>query len=102
VVAMWLPITTFFAQGFEHSVVNMFLIPAGMLCGAPVSIGQWLLWNQLPVTIGNIVAGAFLTGLPLYATYRVKSGLSLATTEMPNGSPTERGPALAQVTSIAQ
>lgn len=26
-VAMWLPILTFFAQGFEHSVVNMFLIP---------------------------------------------------------------------------
>ena len=27
IVAMWLPVLTFFAQGFEHSVVNMFLIP---------------------------------------------------------------------------
>jgi len=28
IVAMWLPIMTFFAQGYEHSIVNMFLIPA--------------------------------------------------------------------------
>src|SRR6266481_5044236 len=31
VVAMWLPIMTFFAHGYEHSIVNMFLIPTGML-----------------------------------------------------------------------
>src|SRR5260370_25661146 len=41
VIAMWLPILTFFAQGFEHSIVNMFVIPSGMLLGAPVSAGQW-------------------------------------------------------------
>jgi formate/nitrite transporter len=70
VVAMWLPILTFFAQGFEHSIVNMFVIPAGMMFGAPVSIRQWLFWNQLPVTIGNIISGALFTGLALYATYR--------------------------------
>jgi len=70
IVAMWLPILTFFAQGFEHSIVNMFVIPVGMMFGAPVSIGNWLLWNQLPVTIGNIISGALFTGLALYATYR--------------------------------
>ena len=70
VVAMWLPIMTFFAQGFEHSVVNMFVIPIGMMFGAPVSIRNWLLWNQLPVSLGNIVSGALFTGLALYATYR--------------------------------
>jgi len=70
VVAMWLPIMTFFAQGFEHSIVNMFVIPVGMLFGAPVSVRNWLLWNQLPVTLGNIVSGALFTGLALYATYR--------------------------------
>src|SRR5215469_10186859 len=72
VVAMWLPILTFFAQGFEHSIVNMFVIPAGMLLGAPVSIGNWVIWNQLPVTLGNIIAGALLTGLALYSTYGEK------------------------------
>jgi formate/nitrite transporter len=76
VVAMWLPILTFFAQGFEHSIVNMFVIPAGMMFGAPVSIGNWLIWNQLPVTLGNIVAGAFLTGLALYSTYGEKGRLT--------------------------
>ena len=72
VVAMWLPIMTFFAQGFEHSIVNMFVVPAGMMFGAPVSIRNWLLWNQLPVTVGNIVSGALFTGIALYATYREK------------------------------
>jgi len=72
IVAMWLPITTFFAHGYEHSIVNMFLIPAGMFFGAPVSVRQWWLWNQVPVTLGNIVSGAFFTGLALYATFRVK------------------------------
>lgn len=69
IAAMWLPIMTFFALGFEHSVVNMFLIPSGMLLGAPISVGQALLWNLLPVTLGNIVAGTLLTGMALYATY---------------------------------
>jgi len=88
VVAMWLPIMTFFAQGYEHSIVNMFVIPAGMLFGAPVSVSKWLLWNQLPVTLGNIVSGALFTGLALYATYPVKRSLvsgesQIATVERP-------------------
>jgi formate transporter len=70
VIAMWLPIMTFFAQGFEHSIVNMFVVPAGVMFGAPVSIRAWLWWNQLPVTLGNIVSGALFTGLALYATFR--------------------------------
>ena len=69
IAAMWLPIMTFFALGFEHSVVNMFLIPSGMMLGAPISIAQGLFWNLLPVTLGNMVAGTLLTGMALYATY---------------------------------
>jgi formate/nitrite transporter len=73
IIAMWLPILTFFAQGFEHSIVNMFVIPAGMLLGAPVSFGNWWLWNQIPVTIGNILSGSLFTGLALYSTLRARS-----------------------------
>ena len=73
IAAMWLPIMTFFALGFEHSVVNMFVLPAGMMFGAPISLGQALLWNLLPVTLGNIFAGTFLTGMALYATYSTAS-----------------------------
>lgn len=69
IVAMWLPIMTFFALGYEHSIVNMYAIPAGMLFGAPISLGDWWLWNQIPVTIGNILGGGLLTGLALWATY---------------------------------
>ena len=29
-------------------------------------------WNLLPVTLGNLVAGAFFTGMALYATYTAK------------------------------
>ena len=70
IVAMWLPVITFFAQGFEHSVVNMFVIPTGMLLGAKVSFSDWWLWNQIPVTLGNLVGGFLFTGLFLYWTYR--------------------------------
>jgi len=72
IAAMWLPIMTFFAHGYEHSIVNMYVVPAGMLLGAPVSIKNWWLWNQIPVTLGNIVSGALFTGMALYLTYAVK------------------------------
>src|SRR5256885_12489842 len=70
IAAMWLPILTFFAQGFEHSVVNMFVIPSGMMLGAHVSLADWWLWNQIPVTLGNIAGGLIFTGLALYATHK--------------------------------
>jgi formate/nitrite transporter len=69
IVAMWLPVVTFFAQGFEHSVVNMFLIPTGMLMGAKVDFATWWAWNQIPVTLGNLAGGLLFTGLFLYWTY---------------------------------
>jgi formate/nitrite transporter len=79
IAAMWLPITTFFAQGYEHSIVNMFVIPAGKFLGAPVSTATWWFWNQIPVTLGNILSGALFTGLAMYATYSPRA-TSVATT----------------------
>jgi formate/nitrite transporter FocA (FNT family) len=55
----------FFALGYEHSVVNMFIIPAGIWMGAPVSMRDWWLWNQLPVTLGNFIGGFLFVGLPM-------------------------------------
>lgn len=69
IAGAWMPILIFFAQGFEHSVVNMFVIPAGMLMGAKVSLADWWLWNEIPVTLGNLVGGLLFTGLALYVTY---------------------------------
>jgi formate/nitrite transporter len=69
IAGAWMPILVFFAQGFEHSVVNMFVIPAGMMMGAKVTISDWWLWNEIPVTLGNLVGGLLFTGLALYVTY---------------------------------
>jgi formate/nitrite transporter len=69
IAGAWMPVLMFFAQGFEHSVVNMFIVPAGMMMGAKVSFSDWWVWNQIPVTLGNLVGGALFTGAALYATY---------------------------------
>ena len=94
IAAAWLPIFTFFAQGFEHSVVNMFVIPTGMLMGAKVSITDWWLWNQIPVTLGNLVGGMVLTGLFLYWTYRPAEAKA-ATAAISTSPATEGEPARA-------
>ncbi len=70
ILAVWFPIMAFVGLGFEHSVANMFFIPNGMLHGAGVSVGQFLLRNLLPVTLGNIVGGAFFVGFLNWWLYR--------------------------------
>jgi formate/nitrite transporter FocA (FNT family) len=84
-----LPITIFFAQGFEHTVVNMFVIPTGMLMGAKVSVYEWWVWNQIPVTLGNIVGGFIFTGLALYATHRPALSAKSAAPAVPMQTPAE-------------
>jgi formate transporter len=79
IATAWMPVFIFFAQGFEHSVVNMFLIPTGMMLGAKVTVADWWLWNQIPVTLGNLVGGFCFTGFALYWTY--KPAATPATTE---------------------
>ena len=69
IIGCWLPIVIFFAQGFEHAVVNMSLFPLGLMLGAPATVSQYLLYNELPVTIGNLVGGFLFTGLALYLAY---------------------------------
>jgi len=66
ILAIWGPTVLFFSQGFEHAVVNMFLIPVGMMLGGHISVSTWWLWNQIPVTLGNLVGGMFFTGLAIY------------------------------------
>jgi formate/nitrite transporter len=78
IAAAWMPMLIFFGQGFEHSVVNMFLIPTGMMLGAKVTVAEWWLWNQIPVTLGNLVGGFVFTGLALYLTHRPRTAAPLA------------------------
>jgi formate/nitrite transporter len=69
VIAMWMPIMLFFFMGFEHSVVNMFLFPSGMIMGGGFSIMDYLVWNEIPTVLGNLAGGLAFTGLTLYCTH---------------------------------
>jgi formate/nitrite transporter len=88
VFAIFFPIMTFVALGFEHSIANMFFIPLGIfLANAPQFVGKLvpdifsaekmanlninglLMKNLLPVTLGNIIGGAFFVGFLYWFVY---------------------------------
>ncbi|MDO7636786.1 MAG: formate/nitrite transporter family protein [Porticoccaceae bacterium] len=69
VIAMWMPIMVFFFMGFEHSVVNMFLFPSGIILGGEFSVMDYFVWNEIPTVLGNLVGGLAFTGLTLYTTH---------------------------------
>jgi formate/nitrite transporter len=69
VVGMWMPIMLFFYMGFEHSIVNMFLFPSGLMLGGDFTIGDYLIWNEIPTVVGNLVGGLTFVGIPLYLTH---------------------------------
>ncbi len=74
ILGAYLPVALFVLCGFEHSVANMFYIPAGLFAksvpayaalaaeaGLDLSAltwGNFFLHNLLPVTLGNILGGA--------------------------------------------
>ena len=64
----WLPVMAFVVLGYEHSIANMFFIPAGMLEGAPVSVSQFIINNLVPATLGNIIGGALFVGTAFWYT----------------------------------
>lgn len=80
IFAVFFPIWLFITSGFEHSVANMYYIPAGILAKsnpswvaeshlAPAALdklnwGTFITNNLIPVTLGNIVGGAiFVAGV---------------------------------------
>jgi len=68
-IAMWMPIMLFFYMGFEHSIVNMFLFPFSMIMGGDFTVIDYIMWNEIPTVLGNLVGGLAFTGLTLYATH---------------------------------
>ena len=63
ILAIVFPIAGFVALGFEHSVANMYIIPAGWLAGAEtVTLGGYLA-NIAVVTVGNVIGGGVLVAL---------------------------------------
>jgi uncharacterized membrane protein YjjB (DUF3815 family) len=71
----------------------MFLMPVGMLLGANVSVSTWWLWNQIPVTVGNLVGGMLFTGLAIYGAHHTSA--PAATPSVPATMPAQPGTARA-------
>jgi len=87
VVTIIAPISAFVAAGFEHSIANIYFIPAGLFikAGAPdtfwTAIGKTpadfeaLTWanfifaNLIPVTVGNIVGGSVMVAAVYWFVY---------------------------------
>lgn len=83
IFSIFFPILLFVTAGFEHSVANMFFIPAGIfasgndmfvsLSGVSLDVLSNLGWsgmlinNLLPVTIGNIIGGSVCVAMGYYA-----------------------------------
>ena len=77
ILAVIFPVTAFVATGMEHSVANMYFVPAAMLVKwgrgtadyAEISFTHFVVDNLIPVTIGNIIGGAACVGLVYWFVY---------------------------------
>jgi formate transporter len=69
IMAMWMPILVFFYLGFEHSIVNMFLFPSGIMLGGKFTWADYFLYNEIPTVIGNLIGGLTFVGAMIYATH---------------------------------
>lgn len=77
IAGAYLPVFLFVISGFEHSIANMYYIPAGIFASmndgyaalaaandvnlGALSWGSFLGGNLLPVTIGNIIGGILVS-----------------------------------------
>lgn len=57
------------ALGYQHSIANFFLVPIGMFYGTNFGVGKFIYMSIIPVTLGNIVGGAIMTGAFLWFLY---------------------------------
>ena len=87
----------FITSGFEHSVANMYYIPAGLFAlkdpllraaahiadTAPLSWSGFLVKNLLPVTLGNIAGGGFMVGILYHLALRRPRALAAREAEPP-------------------
>ena len=73
VFSLFFPIWLFVTAGFEHSIANMFFIPAGIFAAgssAGLTFTGFILNNLIPVTLGNIAGGSILVAGIYYFTYK--------------------------------
>lgn len=72
ILGIYFPIMTFVASGYEHSVANMYFLPAGLMAKGEFAPGFFTMFNNLiPVTIGNIIGGLLIVLLHPKAVERI-------------------------------
>lgn len=107
IFAIFFPIWLFITSGFEHSIANMYYVPAGImakgneaLSGAAISLGMtpemldnlnwmnFLIKNLAPVTLGNIVGGGIFVAAIYWFIYRQKKkcGVTLGSKNYDNSA----------------
>jgi formate/nitrite transporter len=110
IAGIFFPIMVFVLSGFEHSVANMYYIPAGIFAKSDpafvrvaldigvtqeqmdgLSWGSFLGHNLPPVTLGNIIGGAVFVSFAYIAAYGARRGAAGAGEETLNGPQGERG-----------
>jgi len=69
-IPVLLAVTLFCAANFQHSVVNMAYF--GLISAEGKGPGWWdaIVWNIIPVGIGNMIGGAFLVAIPFSFAFR--------------------------------
>ena len=72
IYAIWIPIWTFVALGYQHCIANFFLVPIGMFYGTNFGVGKFIYQSVIPVTLGDIIAGAVLDGFFIWLLYGKK------------------------------
>lgn len=86
ILSIFFPIWLFITSGFEHSVANMYYIPAGIMIKANASFAElsrlsaealntltwssFIVQNLIPVTLGNIVGGGVFVGMAYWYVYK--------------------------------
>jgi formate/nitrite transporter len=69
IYGIWVVITCFAAMGYQHSIANYFLVPIGMFYGTNFGVGKFIWASCIPVTIGNMIGGAFFGAFAMWIVY---------------------------------
>ncbi|KZL67469.1 formate nitrite, partial [Colletotrichum incanum] len=85
ILGIWIPVWTFVCLGYQHSVANFFLVPIGMFYGTNFGVGKFIYQSVIPVTLGNIVGGAGMTGVILWFLYGRNDTLATKTSQAQTG-----------------
>ncbi len=84
ILSIFFPIWLFITSGFEHSVANMYYVPAGIMAKSSfaelahlsqeaihsLTWSGFIIHNLIPVTLGNIVGGGLLVGIVYWYAYK--------------------------------